>query len=63
MNANPLSYEIIDHTADLGIVVGGATIKELFVNAANAMTDIMVKRDIGEKVVRREKLASEAALV
>jgi len=63
MNSNPPRYETIDHTADLGIIVKGGNIKELFVNAANAMMDLMVKRDIEEKVVRREKLASEAALV
>ena len=54
MNANPLSYEIINHTADLGIVVRGATINELFVNAADAMTDLMVKADIREKGTRRK---------
>jgi SHS2 domain-containing protein len=54
MNANPLSYEIIDHTADLGIVVRGATIKELFVNAAHAMTDLMVKADIRGKGIKRK---------
>ncbi|UCH07016.1 MAG: archease [Deltaproteobacteria bacterium] len=54
MNANPLNYEIIDHTADLGIVVKGGKIKELFVNAANAMTDLMVKADISEKGIKRK---------
>jgi SHS2 domain-containing protein len=53
MNANPLSYEIIDHTADLGIIVKGGSIKELFVNAANAMTDLMVKAEVGEKGAKR----------
>jgi SHS2 domain-containing protein len=53
MNANPPPYEIIDHTADLGIIVKGGNIKELFVNAANAMTDLMVKSDIREKGTKR----------
>lgn len=53
MNSNPPPYEIIDHTADLGIVVKGGSIKELFVNAANAMTDLMVKSDIREKGTKR----------
>jgi SHS2 domain-containing protein len=60
MNANPLSYEIIDHTADLGIVVKGGNIKELFVNAANAMTDLMVKANISEKGgIRKLKVEGE----
>ncbi|UCE34479.1 MAG: archease [Deltaproteobacteria bacterium] len=54
MNANPLNYEIIDHTADLGIVVKGGNVKELFVNAANAMTDLMVKADTSEKGIKRK---------
>ena len=54
MNANPPPYEIIDHTADLGIVVKGGSIKELFVNAANAMTDLMVKADISGKGAKRK---------
>jgi SHS2 domain-containing protein len=54
MNANPPPYEIIDHTADLGIVVKGGSIKELFVNAANAMTDLVVKADISGKGAKRK---------
>ena len=54
MNSKHLSYEIIDHTADLGIVVKGGNIKELFVNAANAMTDLMVKADVREKGAKRK---------
>ena len=54
MNYKHSSYEIIDHTADLGIIVKGGNIKELFVNAANAMTDLMVKADIREKGTKRK---------
>jgi len=54
MNSKYLSYEIIDHTADLGIVVKGGNIKELFVNAANAMTDLMVKADVRDKGPKRK---------
>ncbi len=35
-------YEILDHTADIGIVVHGETAEELFERAAYAMFDIMV---------------------
>jgi SHS2 domain-containing protein len=34
-------YELIDHTADIGIKAYGSDLKELFKNAAFAMFDIM----------------------
>ncbi|RPJ16772.1 MAG: archease, partial [Desulfobacteraceae bacterium] len=36
-----MRYEIIDHTADFGIEVRGADLKELFENAAYAMFDVI----------------------
>ncbi len=36
-------YELIDHTADIGIKVRGKTLEKLFNNAAVAMFDIMAK--------------------
>ena len=47
-------YQIIDHTADLGIIVKGADLKDLFIRAAYAMMDLMVEGDIEGKGVRRE---------
>lgn len=38
------TFEIIDHTADLGIGVSGANLKELFQNASHAMMRIMLKQ-------------------
>jgi len=38
------TFEILDHTADLGIVVTGDDLKDLFHNAADAMLHIMLKR-------------------
>jgi len=38
---NIMRYEIIDHTADFGIEVWGADLKELFENAAYAMFDTL----------------------
>lgn len=35
-------YEVIDHTADIGIRVAGSSLNELFANAAEAMFDVMV---------------------
>jgi SHS2 domain-containing protein len=37
------TFEIIDHTADLGIVVAGSNLKELFQNASHAMMRIMLE--------------------
>lgn len=37
----PPRYEVLSHTADTGVVVRGATMAELFENAAFAMFDLM----------------------
>jgi SHS2 domain-containing protein len=37
-------YEIIDHTADIGIRVEGATLEELFLAAAEALFDLMIRQ-------------------
>ena len=37
------NYELIEHTADVGIRVKGKELKDLFVNAALAMFDIMAQ--------------------
>lgn len=37
----PPRYEVLSHTADTGVVVRGATLAELFENAAFAMFDLM----------------------
>ena len=54
MNTAPLTYQIIDHTADLGIIVEGTDEKNLFIRAAQAMTDLMVKGDISKKTVIKD---------
>ena len=46
MNSTPVTYQIIDHTADLGIIVKGHDVKNFFMNAAQAITDLMVKGEI-----------------
>ena len=56
MNPTGLNYQIIDHTADLGILVKAPDVKDLFVDAAYAMTDLMVKGDISEKGAKRKVL-------
>jgi SHS2 domain-containing protein len=56
MKLTPLSYSIIDHTADLGIIVKGVDEKDVFIRAAQAMTDLMVKGDISKKTVIKDVL-------
>ncbi len=46
-------YEVIDHTADIGIKAYGKDLKSLFVNAAYAMFDILA--DV-KKVRAKKKL-------
>ncbi len=46
-------YELISHTADLGIKAYGKTIEELFLNAAYAMFDLIAEVD---KVNPRERI-------
>jgi SHS2 domain-containing protein len=38
-------YKVFDHTADLGIEVYGATVKEMFTNAAFAVFDMLTDLD------------------
>lgn len=48
-------YELIDHTADLGILVVGDDLNHLFANAANALSDIITDnpqvRDVETKEI------------
>ena len=37
-------YEIIDHTADIGIRVEGGSLEELFLRAAEALIDLTVRQ-------------------
>ena len=35
-------FEIVDHTADIGIIAHGADLEEMFVNAARAMFSLII---------------------
>src|SRR3989338_3369868 len=39
------NYELLEHTADIGIRVKGSDLKELFRNAAAAMFDIIAQKE------------------
>ena len=54
MNHHAPNYEVIDHTADLGMVVKGTDARDLFTNAAYAMIDLMVEGDMGGKGAKRQ---------
>ena len=54
------TYEVIDHTADMGIIAYGTDLKQLFANAAGGMFDQMVNLDVvTESVTRTIKLTSD----
>jgi SHS2 domain-containing protein len=42
MDSKKPDFDLLDHTADLGIIVRGASLEELFEAAAKSMTSIMV---------------------
>ena len=53
-------FEIIEHTADVGIVARGATLEELFANAAAALFALMVDLPgVEEHVERRVEAAAQ----
>jgi SHS2 domain-containing protein len=49
------NYKFFDHTADIGIEVTGRTKKELFVNAAEALFDVMIENKVGEVSEKQQK--------
>jgi len=54
------AFDIIDHTADVGIVAYGADIKQLFSNAALALFSLITEPEsIKEKMQRRVEIISE----
>jgi SHS2 domain-containing protein len=55
------NYQLIEHTADIGIKVKGKDLKQLFKNAALAMFDIIAeKKDKPGKVKKEIKLKQSA---
>ena len=53
-------FEVLDHTADIGIVAYGADIKDLFINAAVGLFSLIAKLDdIKEDVQQELELSAE----
>ena len=54
------AFEIIDHTADIGIVSHGADIKQVFSNAALGLFSLITELDsIKENIQREIRLSSQ----
>jgi SHS2 domain-containing protein len=55
-------FEIIDHTADIGIVAYGKTKREVFINAAKGMFEIIAEenRDLKENFYAKIKLEAKS---
>jgi SHS2 domain-containing protein len=49
------NYKFFDHTADIGVEVTGQTRKALFVNAAEALCDVMIESKTGEVSKKQQK--------
>ena len=49
------NYKFFDHTADIGVEVSGRTRKELFVNTAAALFDVMIEKKTGGMTAKRQK--------
>ena len=49
------NYKLFDHTADIGVAVMGRTRKELVVNAAGALFDVMIEHKAGRATAKRQK--------
>lgn len=47
-------FEILDHTADVGIIAYGADMNETFANAAKALFSLIAELDNVEEVVHRD---------
>jgi len=49
------NYKFFDHTADIGVEVYGRTRKELFMNTAGALFDVMIEHKAGRATAKRQK--------
>ncbi len=60
LNMVKRAFEITDHTADVGIIAYGANIRQLFSNAALALSSLITEpENIKEKIKRHVEIISE----
>lgn len=50
-----MPFEVIEHTADVGIVARGDTLAEMFVNAARGMLQFLIAPDVVRPRVQRRR--------
>ncbi len=50
----PKDFEIIDHTADVGIIAYGADIRQAFTNAARALFSLIIDLDDIDELLYRD---------
>lgn len=55
-----LKYDLIEHTADVGVRIKGKTTKELFKNAALAIFDIIAEKTAETKLQKKIKVNEKA---
>ncbi|HOW36570.1 MAG TPA: archease [Candidatus Omnitrophota bacterium] len=48
-------YEILDHTADIGVIVRAGDLKSLFIKAAEAMFDVALEKPLPMKAAAIKK--------
>ena len=53
-------YEIISHTADIGIKAYGSDARELFMNAAGGMFDILIERKTAKRSAKKINIEKKA---
>lgn len=54
------TFEVLDHTADIGIIAYGPDVEHVFANAATGMASLIVDLDeIGDHIERNIELASD----
>lgn len=52
--AKEKDFEILDHTADIGIIAYGADLKQAFANAARGLFSLITDLDAVEEVLHRD---------
>ena len=50
----PEKFEIIDHTADIGLIIHGDSLQQVFANAAAGMFSLITDTDKIKPVIRQE---------
>ncbi len=58
-----IPYEIIEHTADVGLKVNGTTLKELFENAASGMFYIVAHKKAARTSIRRSRSKKKSRIL